>query len=100
VNVIPLFPLNIALFPEGPLPLRIFETRYLDMVRSCMRNSSSFGVVLIRAGREVGHAETYDVGTMAKIVDFLCRRTTLSDTQPAAPSRRPESRRDGIAAAG
>jgi Lon protease-like protein len=70
VNVIPLFPLNVALFPEGPLPLRIFETRYLDMVRSCMRNSSGFGVVLIRAGREVGHAETYDVGTMAKIVDF------------------------------
>ena len=70
MNVIPLFPLNIVLFPGGPLPLRIFETRYLDMVRNCMRSSTSFGVVLIRSGGEIGPAETYDVGTMAKIVDF------------------------------
>jgi Lon protease-like protein len=70
LNVIPLFPLNIVLFPGGPLPLRIFETRYLDMVRNCMRNSAGFGVALIRTGEEVGPAETYDVGTMARIVDF------------------------------
>jgi len=70
MTVIPLFPLNLVLFPGGPLPLRIFETRYLDMVRRCMRESVGFGVVAIRAGGEVGHAETYDVGTMAKIVDF------------------------------
>jgi Lon protease-like protein len=70
MNVIPLFPLNIVLFPGGPLPLRIFETRYLDMVRNCMRNSAGFGVALIRSGEEVGPAETYDVGTMARIVDF------------------------------
>ena len=70
MTVIPLFPLNIVLFPDGRLPLRIFETRYLDMVRRCMRESVGFGVVLIRSGGEVGHAETYDVGTMAKIVDF------------------------------
>ena len=36
-----LFPLNIVLFPEGPLPLRIFETRYVDMVRRCMREGSA-----------------------------------------------------------
>jgi Lon protease-like protein len=70
VNSIALFPLNIVLFPEGPLPLRIFETRYLDMVRRCMRETQSFGVVLIREGNEVGPAETFDVGTLAKIVDF------------------------------
>lgn len=70
MNSIALFPLSIVLFPEGPLPLRIFETRYVDMVRRCMRESSSFGVVLIREGGEVGPAETYDVGTMARIVDF------------------------------
>jgi len=72
VNSIPLFPLNMVLFPDGPLPLRIFETRYLDMVRSCMRVERGFGVVLIREGSEVGPgpAETYDVGTMAKIADF------------------------------
>ena len=68
--MIALFPLNIVLFPDGPLPLRIFETRYLDMVRRCMREGEAFGVVLIREGNEVGPAETFDVGTMAKIVDF------------------------------
>jgi len=67
---IALFPLNIVLFPGGPLPLRIFETRYVDMVRSCMRGDQRFGVVLIRDGSEVGPAETFEVGTMAKIIDF------------------------------
>jgi Lon protease-like protein len=68
---IPLFPLNSVLFPGGPLPLRIFETRYLDMVRRCMREESGFGVVLIRAGAEAGGAaSTYDVGTYARIIDF------------------------------
>jgi hypothetical protein len=67
---IALFPLNVVLFPEGPLPLRIFETRYVDMVRTCMREDTRFGVVLIRAGSEVGPAETFDVGTLAKVVDF------------------------------
>jgi Lon protease-like protein len=70
VTAIPLFPLNIVLFPDGPLPLRIFETRYVDMVRSCMREGRCFGVVLISEGLEAGPAETYDVGTMAKIIDF------------------------------
>jgi len=70
LNEIPLFPLNIVLFPNGPLPLRIFETRYVDMVRRCMREDQCFGVVLIREGNEVGPAETYDVGTAAKITDF------------------------------
>ena len=70
MNSIALFPLNIVLFPDGPLPLRIFETRYVDMVRRCMRESQAFGVVLIREGNEVGPAETFDVGTLAKIVDF------------------------------
>jgi Lon protease-like protein len=68
---IPLFPLNTVLFPGGPLPLRIFETRYVDMVRHCMRSGSAFGVVLIRAGGEVGSvARTADIGTTARIVDF------------------------------
>jgi Lon protease-like protein len=67
---IALFPLNIVLFPGGLLPLRIFETRYVDMVRRCMRGELRFGVVLIREGSEVGPAEIFDVGSMAKIVDF------------------------------
>ena len=69
---IPLFPLNMVLFPDGPLPLRIFETRYYDMVRRCMREGSGFGVVLIREGRETGTGDTdvYEVGTAADITDF------------------------------
>jgi uncharacterized protein len=70
MTAIPLFPLNIVLFPDGPLPLRIFETRYVDMVRSCMREDRCFGVALISEGSEAGPAETYDVGTTAKIIDF------------------------------
>jgi uncharacterized protein len=71
--VTPLFPLNTVLFPGGPLPLRIFETRYVDMVRLCMRQRCPFGVVLIRAGSEVGASGTGEistVGTTARIVDF------------------------------
>jgi uncharacterized protein len=72
VTSIALFPLNIVLFPDGPLPLRIFETRYVDMVRRCMREGQGFGVALIREGREVGLGETdtYEVGTLATIADF------------------------------
>jgi len=69
---LPLFPLNVVLFPGGPLPLRIFEPRYVDMVRACMREGSPFGVVLIRAGAEVGAvSRTAEVGTSARIVDFF-----------------------------
>jgi Lon protease-like protein len=67
---ISLFPLNIVLFPDGPLPLRIFEPRYVDMVGRCMRDGRGFGVVLIVEGKEAGPAVTRDVGTLANIVDF------------------------------
>ncbi len=65
---IPLFPLQTVLFPGGPLPLRIFEPRYLDMVSDCMKNDIGIGVVLIRDGLEVGKAaQTHSVGTVSKI---------------------------------
>lgn len=67
---IPLFPLKTVLYPGGPLPLRIFEPRYVDMIGRCMKTSSGFGVVLIREGEETGAARTWEVGTMASIVDF------------------------------
>lgn len=68
---LPLFPLATVLFPGGPLALRIFETRYLDMVRECAREGSTFGVCLIVGGREVGEpAMPAAVGTEARIVDF------------------------------
>ena len=67
---VPLFPLNTVLFPGGPLPLRIFEPRYVDMVSHCMRHESPFGVLLIRDGGETGSATTYNVGTLARISDW------------------------------
>ncbi len=68
---IPLFPLRTVLFPQGLLPLRIFETRYLDMIRRVMREDAGFGVVLIRTGAEVGEiTELAEVGTWARVADF------------------------------
>lgn len=68
---LPLFPLNTVLFPRGPLPLRIFETRYVDMVKRCMREDRCFGVVLVHGGNETGQAAGFaDLGTTARIVDF------------------------------
>ena len=67
---IPLFPLSTVLFPGGPLPLRIFEPRYIDMISHSIKNDAPFGVVLIREGQETGPASTHDVGTLAKITDW------------------------------
>ena len=67
---IPLFPLNTVLFPGGPLPLRIFEARYIDMISERMQSDAPFGVLLIRDGDETGRASTYDVGTLARITDW------------------------------
>jgi len=67
---VPLFPLRTVLYPGGPLPLRIFETRYIDMVSKCLRDDSSFGVLLIRSGEETGQSSTYEVGTLARITDW------------------------------
>ncbi|MCW9023469.1 MAG: LON peptidase substrate-binding domain-containing protein [Gammaproteobacteria bacterium] len=65
---IPLFPLNTVLFPQGVLPLRIFEPRYLDMISDCLKNNTGIGVVLIREGKEVGAvASAHDVGTLTEI---------------------------------
>lgn len=68
---LPLFPLASVLFPEGTLSLRIFERRYLDMIRDSARAGTGFGVCLILAGDEVGAPSTpAAIGTLARIVDF------------------------------
>jgi uncharacterized protein len=72
---LPLFPLSTVLLPRGRLPLQIFEPRYLDLVRDCMKSDSEFGVVWIRRGSEVvrrGRAAPSlgDYGTTARIVDW------------------------------
>jgi Lon protease-like protein len=68
---LPLFPLHAVLLPGAPLGLRIFEPRYLDMVRDCSLRSSGFGVCLILDGREAGTPATpAAIGTEAHVEDF------------------------------
>lgn len=69
---LPLFPLHTVLYPGGRLPLRIFEQRYLEMAKACLRDGSPFGVCLIVQGDEVmpkgGAAPDFaKVGTLARI---------------------------------
>ncbi|MCC7257079.1 MAG: LON peptidase substrate-binding domain-containing protein [Gammaproteobacteria bacterium] len=67
----PLFPLRTVLFPDGPLPLRVFEARYLDMVSRCLRDDRPFGVLLLSEGSEAGEAQrTAAVGTLARVTDW------------------------------
>ncbi|QDE40981.1 peptidase S16 [Luteibacter pinisoli] len=75
---LPLFPLANVLFPGGHLQLRIFEPRYIDLVRECARTGRSFGVCLILEGREAGQpAVPAAVGTLATITDFHTREDGL-----------------------
>ena len=68
---IPLFPLNVVLFPEGELKLRIFEPRYIDMVRDCFRNDTGFGICLIQEDKGVDKScDFFHMGTYAKIIDW------------------------------
>ncbi len=65
---LPLFPLNVVLFPGMRLPLHIFEERYKTMIGECLERGGPFGVVLIKSGSEVGGpAEPNLVGTSAVI---------------------------------
>lgn len=73
---IPIFPLRTVLFPGGQLPLRIFEQRYLEMVRMCTRTDTGFGVCyLVDVGDKGAPARSARVGTLARIVDWY----TLED---------------------
>jgi uncharacterized protein len=68
---IPIFPLGTVLFPGGVLPLKIFEQRYLEMTKACVRDGSPFGVCMIREGREVGeHAVPAEIGCIARIREW------------------------------
>lgn len=68
---VPLFPLDTVLFPGGKLPLKIFEQRYMDMAKHCLKDDSPFGVCLIASGRETGApALPHKTGTLARIVDW------------------------------
>ena len=88
LSSLPLFPLNSVLFPDGVLALRVFEVRYLDMVRKCHHAGAPFGVVALTQGNEVRQAGApderfHDIGTLAFIekldnpqpglITLLCR---------------------------
>jgi len=71
VERLPIFPLGTVLFPGALLPLKIFEQRYMDMAKGCLKEGLSFGICLIREGSEVGApAVPEQVGTLATIVDW------------------------------
>lgn len=73
-----LFPLNTVLFPGGILPLQIFEQRYLQLIKDCMKNNQGFVVVLIGHGKEVADTpEVYRIGTYAEITDWQTLKNSL-----------------------
>jgi Lon protease-like protein len=93
-----------VLFPGGRLPLRIFEARYMDMAKHCLRDGTPFGVCAIREGAEVGAPATpYEVGTLARIVEWdmpqlgVLQVLVLGESRFRIRSRRVQ--RDGLALA-
>jgi len=101
---IALFPLQTVLFPGGRLPLRIFEQRYLEMAKACLRDGTPFGVCLIREGREVGEAALpEDVGCTARIVEWdmpqLGLLQVVAHGEQRFRIRRRRVQRDGLALA-
>ena len=68
--VIDLFPLNTVLFPKANLPLHIFESRYLDMIETCMKSHIPFGVILLKSGEAEGvdPVTLHRVGTTAHVL--------------------------------
>lgn len=72
---LPLFPLRTVLFPGGMLPLKVFEQRYVEMTKACMKGNQPFGVCLIVSGDEVAREggappQIASVGTLARIADW------------------------------
>ena len=69
-ETVPIFPLQTVLFPGAALPLKIFEVRYVDMAKACLKDGSLFGIALIREGQEVGTPAVPEaVGCLARIAD-------------------------------
>ena len=66
----PMFALQSVLLPGSPLPLQVFEPRYLAMLETVIEGDQQMGVVLIERGREVGGGDVRcDVATMARVVE-------------------------------
>ncbi|MDP3421033.1 MAG: LON peptidase substrate-binding domain-containing protein [Thiobacillus sp.] len=85
---LPLFPLNTVVFPGGQLPLRIFEPRYLDMVKRAIADSTPFGICGIREGQETGTpAVPYEVGTRVYVTDWDMPQTGILHIDTRAQDR-------------
>ena len=82
---VPIFALGTVLFPGGVLPLRIFEPRYLDMIKRCMANGTPFGVCSIKQGREVGQAAGIVTTAHSLILPIsTCWKTACLVSKPVA----------------
>jgi uncharacterized protein len=86
LSSLPLFPLGTVLFPDGQLSLRVFEVRYLDMVRKCQQAGAPFGVVALRSGDEVQRPgapqeQFHDMGTLAVIEQLASPQSGLIHLQ-------------------
>ena len=85
---LPLFPLNTVIFPGGQLPLRIFEQRYLDMVKQAIADDTPFGICAIREGTETGTpAVPYAVGSRVRVTDWDMPQTGILHIDTLAQER-------------
>lgn len=77
-RTLPLFPLSNIVFPGGRMPLKIFEQRYLDLIKTCLAGNTTFGLCGIREGSEVGApAVPYEIGTEVRISEWDMPQTGI-----------------------
>lgn len=87
-STLPLFPLNTVVFPGGRLPLRIFEQRYLDMVKQAIADNTPFGICAIREGTETGTpAVPHAIGTRVLVTDWDMPETGILHIDTQAQER-------------
>jgi uncharacterized protein len=87
-TALPLFPLNTVVFPGGRLPLKIFEQRYLEMVKQAIAGNTPFGICAIREGAETGTpAVPYSIGTRVRITDWDMLQTGILHIDTLAQER-------------
>ena len=85
---LPLFPLNTLVFPGGRLPLKVFEQRYLDMVKQAIADNTPFGICAIREGTETGTpAVPYPIGTRVRVTEWDMPHTGILHIDTHAQER-------------
>ena len=78
-QMIPLFPLKSIVLPGGIFPLRIFERRYIDMVKNCIKNDTGFCIVLVRNNSQKEYIDdVYNYGCYVEISKLLIRLVCLT----------------------